>query len=240
MYYIYKIINLVNNKIYIGKTKNINKRFKTHIRESFNPKSKKYNRVIHCAIRKYGPKNFIVEYVDSSTFKQEIDFMEKFYIQKYNSRDHEVGYNIALGGDGGWMGVDQSGENNPMYGKNAYEGKTLEELAEISLKKSLSLTGKKRTDEQKENYSKSKQGKLNPQYGKFGKDSLRYGKKHSAESKEKMSLAKRGKYGGENNPSWGKHWYNNGKENYYGFTCPEGYVCGIIKKKKGSDVNEES
>ena len=37
---IYKIENLINNKKYIGKSINIEKRFKSHIQESFNKNKK--------------------------------------------------------------------------------------------------------------------------------------------------------------------------------------------------------
>jgi len=104
---IYKITNLINNKIYIGKTKkyykNIEfgylKRFINH-KVSANSESKKNNCPrLYNAIRKYGNKNFKVEMIHECELKI-IDEKEIEFIKKYNSTDRNIGYNIALGGGG--------------------------------------------------------------------------------------------------------------------------------------------
>ena len=58
---IYKITNLINEKVYIGQSVDINYRFNNHKSESFNPKSNAYNTAIHRAIRKYGVKIFLLK-----------------------------------------------------------------------------------------------------------------------------------------------------------------------------------
>lgn len=53
MAFIYKITNLVNGKVYIGKTEEtIEKRFRQHLSESNKDRCK--NRPLYRAIRKYG------------------------------------------------------------------------------------------------------------------------------------------------------------------------------------------
>ena len=59
------------------------------------------------------------------------------------------------------------------------------------------------------------------------------GKRYSKEEKMKISKKLKGKYGGENSSAWGRHWWNNGKENLYQKDNPgEGWVLGRIYKRK--------
>lgn len=107
-YLIYKIINNITNKIYIGKTKeyygtnNINGiegRFKQHI---VNSKSKtKFNDcpMLYNAIRKYDSDNFKIELLEKTT-KEQVNIKEIEYIKLYDSTNSLNGYNISLGGDG--------------------------------------------------------------------------------------------------------------------------------------------
>lgn len=93
---IYKITNLINGKIYIGQSININKRIKQHFWKSQCQKDVSYNSVLHSAIRKYGKDNFIWEVLEECDIS-EIDKKEQFYIQQYNSLVPN-GYNILVGG----------------------------------------------------------------------------------------------------------------------------------------------
>lgn len=94
---IYKFTNKINNKSYIGQSINIEERKKKHISASYYPQSNTYNTVFHQAIRKYG--------IDSFDFKiltickvEELDSLEKYYIEKYNSIVPN-GYNMTPGGE---------------------------------------------------------------------------------------------------------------------------------------------
>ena len=103
MYYIYKYTNKINGKVYIGQTNNLQKRFNGHKSEAFNPKSKGYNLPFHCAIRKYGIKNFIYEVLEEIEDGESQDFIndrEIFFIDFYHSLTTENGYNLTVGGDG--------------------------------------------------------------------------------------------------------------------------------------------
>ena len=46
-------------------------------------------------------KCFIVSLIEVAESKEELDKLEKYYIQKFNANDSEIGYNIALGAVGG-------------------------------------------------------------------------------------------------------------------------------------------
>ena len=54
---IYKIENLINGKVYIGQSIEIERRFKKHL-------TAKDNTVIHKAIRKYGKENFSLQILE--------------------------------------------------------------------------------------------------------------------------------------------------------------------------------
>lgn len=93
---IYKITNLVNGKIYIGQSINIDKRIKEHFWKASNEKDISYNSALHLAIRKYGKENFQWEILEECKVDN-IDEREKFYIKEYNSLTPN-GYNILSGG----------------------------------------------------------------------------------------------------------------------------------------------
>ena len=92
MFYLYKITNKVNNKLYIGITTNISRRWKAH-------QNNKGSRLVYQAIKKYGINNFEFTVIDSSETKE---FREEEYslIKELNTYP-PYGYNIAEGGIGG-------------------------------------------------------------------------------------------------------------------------------------------
>jgi group I intron endonuclease len=94
MFYLYKIINKINEKFYIGKTNNIFKRWEQHKYDSKNNSKL----LIHKAIRKYGIENF--EFIVLNKFDSDKEVCEA-EIFKIKSSDKNMIYNIALGGNGG-------------------------------------------------------------------------------------------------------------------------------------------
>jgi len=89
--YIYKITNLVNNKIYIGRTtaKNAQRRWNEH-----KSKSKKPRTLIEKALNKYGIINFKFEIIDQ-TDRQHLPTLESEYIIKLNCLSPN-GYNLEV------------------------------------------------------------------------------------------------------------------------------------------------
>lgn len=95
--YIYFIENLQNHKKYIGQTTNIKKREYEHFRKL--RKNEHINQKLQNAFNKYGEENFVFFYHEFKFFDiQELNELEKAYIQKFDSYNH--GYNLSLGGEG--------------------------------------------------------------------------------------------------------------------------------------------
>lgn len=92
MAYIYKIINDINDKVYIGQTKGtIENRFKSHCYAV-----KHRNFPLYLAMRKYGIEHFSIQEVEKCN-EEDLNDREKFWIKYYDSYNN--GYNASLGGD---------------------------------------------------------------------------------------------------------------------------------------------
>ncbi len=112
VFYIYKITNKTNNKIYIGKSINPIKRFKMHIYLALNTSDKQLTK-LYRSIRKYGANQFNLEIIDSFTNEDDCYQSEAAYIKNYNCIN--AGMNTKPGGKGGYA----TGTNHPMYGRKA-------------------------------------------------------------------------------------------------------------------------
>ena len=92
---IYKITNLINNKVYIGLTTlTLAKRWNAH-----KAVSKYKNSHLYQSIRKYGVQNFIIEEIDSTDNFKKLGELERYYIKLYDSQNPKKGYNITAGGE---------------------------------------------------------------------------------------------------------------------------------------------
>ncbi len=99
---IYKTKNLINGKIYIGKDeKNA---------ANYLGSGKYFKR----ALKKYGKENFRKTIIDIAEDATTLCLKEIFWIDFYNARDGNIGYNIQPGGEGSHL----LGEKHPMFGKH--------------------------------------------------------------------------------------------------------------------------
>ena len=79
---IYIIENLINGKVYVGKTsKSIEQRWNEHLKKA----KIKENRRLYDSINKYGPENFKISELDSIDDEKKINEMESWYIHIFRS-----------------------------------------------------------------------------------------------------------------------------------------------------------
>lgn len=129
--FIYKIINSINNKVYIGQTiRPIEDRFQRHINDAINNILDTH---FARAIRKYGKENFTIEEIDTANNQEELDLKEQYWIRFYDSVN--TGYN----------------ETDALYkcGGNTYMSKSEEELERIAQKIKESKIGGKNPNSRK-------------------------------------------------------------------------------------------
>lgn len=200
MYYLYRITNILNNKVYIGQSNKENERWRQHKYFARQDEPVQY---IHRAMKKYGTNNFVYEVIVVCRTREDADETEKQLVIQYDSRNKEHGYNIALGGNVTW----QSGlppHMYPMYGKHHTEesrqkisesnmGKKIPHSEEWSGKVSASLTGHVVTEETRQKISQSKLGSHYSEDARKKMSESKMGIKMPVETKLKMSLAKLGK-----------------------------------------------
>jgi group I intron endonuclease len=124
MGYIYRIINNVNGKTYIGCSENYKRRWKEHIATL-----ERYGGcpALKSAMLKYGIENFKFE-VMIICFDGDMEFYEPAYIKKYDTIVPN-GYNISPGGKAtyGFKGKTHSGETKKKisdYFKEKYKDTT--------------------------------------------------------------------------------------------------------------------
>lgn len=99
--FIYKIINLKNGKIYIGKTtQSLKRRFNQHISRALSNEERLKHIYLYSAIRKYGKESFSIELIEEVK-KELLNQREEWWIKFYKTTEKENGYNLTGGGDGG-------------------------------------------------------------------------------------------------------------------------------------------
>ena len=90
---VYLIINMKNQKKYVGQTvQPLKKRFNAHVTCKTTAIGK--------AIRKHGKENFYCGVIKSCKSKEEMDYWEKYYIAVLKTKNCKIGYNCTEGGEG--------------------------------------------------------------------------------------------------------------------------------------------
>ena len=148
------------------------------------------------AIKKYGSENFVYEILATTNNQEVADELEKQYIEQFDSKNHDIGYNIKEGGSAG----KHSEETKQKIAQSIREKEWSEEALAGRAKGGKSWKGKKRgpkTDEQKAQTSEfmkmRHQRDGHPMQGKHHTEETRKligeaskGRKNSEEHKQKL------------------------------------------------------
>ena len=210
-YGIYKIINLINGKMYIGK----------HITNNLDDGYMGSGIWIKRSIKKHGLQNFKKEWLMFCEDEDELNYMERVYVDQ-TWVDRSDTYNLSLGGKGC---IHQVTEETRKKMSESKKGKLCGEKN--------GMYGKRHTDESLKKMSLSRKGKGN------GHVPWDKGKKLSEETRQKMREAKRNMSeetrqkmsSAIKNRNVNNHWFNNGIKNVFCKECPEGFVFGRLNWK---------
>lgn len=155
---IYRILNLINGKSYIGQT--INWFYYRYSSERWDNNID--NPLLKAAIKKYGIENFEVQILEFGVGRIEtLNILEIKYIADYKTFvDDGCGYNLTRGGDNRSCSEETrqrlskkySGENNPQFGKTGEKS---------------TWFGKNHSLKTREKMSQAQSGENNPNFGKI-------------------------------------------------------------------------
>jgi group I intron endonuclease len=138
---IYEIINLVNNKKYIGQSVDIRTRLNNH--KSSLKNNKHHNRHLQAAYNKYGADNFRFNILESDVSINSLDTLERYYIYIFKATNIECGYNIE---NGGHEGKKLSEEHKRKISTANRRLSDLERLINIEKRKDKAILKNKRYD----------------------------------------------------------------------------------------------
>ena len=101
MFYVYLIRNKINGKVYVGKSHNVQDRWKEHQKVSLAGPNNRSFSVLHKAIIKYGAVNFEIEILETLDSEEESLKRESYWIHIHKSNIHiygnKFGYNLTSG-----------------------------------------------------------------------------------------------------------------------------------------------
>lgn len=193
MYYtVYKITNIINGKIYIGKHKTNN------LDDGYFGSGKTLKR----AIIKYGIENFIKEYIKIFDNEEDMNILESKIVNPTFVANPST-YNLKIGGEGGFDYIN----NNKLHYSLTNSDKHLDNWMTASIKGGEAFRKKLSSNNLfRENFSKKVSSAC------LGQKNF-LGKKHSDSTKLKIGKANSIKQKGVNNSQYGTCWINDGNVN---------------------------
>lgn len=182
--FIYITTNMINGKRYIGQ-KMFREKWKGYLGSGIHLKR---------AIKKYGRENFVRNIVEIAYSKEDLDRLEKEWINNYNAVENDDFYNIAEGGEGGFLIAGKSElEIKKIYKKIGDSNKGIKLSRQACENISKGHMGIEPWNKGISGYSvHSEETKNIMSVRQMGENNSFYGRKHSAETKKKFSESRSG------------------------------------------------
>jgi group I intron endonuclease len=143
--HVYKITNIVNDKIYVGQHggDDLQAYLALNCGRALGGSRQNDKPLLYRAIRKYGREAFSIESLVRPIDKDQTNKLEKFFIRTLEAQNPEIGYNLTEGGTGGAT----------RFGPHAPEAIEKMHLAQM---------GKPKSPEHRKNLSVARTGVPNP------------------------------------------------------------------------------
>ncbi len=190
MYYtVYKITNLINEKIYIG----------VHKTEDINDDYMGSGKILKLAQEKYGIENFEKEILEVFKNPEDMFNMESELVNEDFIKDKD-NYNLKIGGYGGWDHINKKG--NPFW-----SSEHAKIMSDLGLEKRVEKL--KKLNETDKEWLKNRILKMvDTRYERYGEDAFVTfkGKKHTKETKKRIGEANSKHQSGTGNSQFGKVW----------------------------------
>lgn len=224
MYEIYKVTNILNDKVYIGQTtQGIKKRFRQHCYQG---------NALTNAIKKQGKQNFTIEVIKVVNSLKVANDMEIRLIKKFNCLVPN-GYNIAIGGDKFAMTDSIKAKiSKSMKGKR----KSPEHKEKIRLNNILH--GEKRKGVKRSIFSQNWKNNMSKSHiGKKLSDDHKDVISKALRGSEKFKKMERGKFFRENNPSKNRILKEKiARSKYKRIYCTNNGICYLSLKLAAEDL----
>ena len=154
-YIVYLHKNIINGKVYVGQTNNLSRRWRG---DGIDYQKSSY---FFKAIQKYGWDNFEHLILKEHLAKEEADQWEVYYIDFYDSQNHEKGYNIRCGGSNGALAEETKKKLSQIAKeKELWQGDNNPRHKDPLFGERNGMYGKHHSEETKQKISESKKGTL--------------------------------------------------------------------------------